>query len=173
MSARINPARRPARWSRIPSIALLSLTALLLCAPQTAFASAAPRGVGDTGPIISGYRAAKCVADLANGLANDTPVVISTCTGGPEQNWTIEADGSIQINGKCLDVYRDGKANKTKVEIWTCHGGSNQQWVPTSGTLVNPISHKCLDDPRFNTTNGTQLEIYTCNGGRNQQWQLP
>jgi Ricin-type beta-trefoil lectin domain len=173
MSARTHSARRPGRWSRIPSIALLSLTALLFCAPQTAFASAAPKGVGDTGPIISGYRSTKCVTDLGNGTANDTPVVISACTGGPEQNWTVEADGSIQINGKCLDIKRDGKSNKGKVEIWTCHGGANQQWSPASGALVNPISNKCLDDPRFSTTGGTQLELYTCNGGRNQQWNLP
>jgi hypothetical protein len=173
MSARTNSARRPARWSRVPSIALLSLTALLFCAPQAAFASAAPRGVGDTGPIISGYRSTKCVTDLGNGTANDTPVVISDCTGGPEQNWTIEADGSIQINGKCLDIYRDGKLNKAKVEIWTCHSGANQQWVPNNGALVNPVSHKCLDDPRWSTTNGTRLEIYTCHPGANQQWHLP
>jgi hypothetical protein len=173
MSARTEVGGQPARWSRVPGIALLSLTALLFCAPQTAFAAATPGGAGDTGPIISGFRSAKCVTDLGNGTVNNTPVVISTCTGGPEQNWTIKADGSIRIHGKCLDVYRDGKRNKTKVEIWTCHSGANQQWVPASGALVNPISHKCLDDPRYNTTNGTQLEIYTCNGHLSQQWQLP
>ena len=95
------------------------------------------------------------------------------CNGTPEQNWTIETDGTIQINSKCLDIYRYRTANKTPVELWTCHGSSNQQWRAVNGTLVNPRSHKCLDDPRFNTTNGTKLEIYTCNGGRNQQWVLP
>ena len=104
---------------------------------------------------------------------NDTPVVISDCNASPEQNWTIEPGGTIQANGKCLDVYRDEKANKAPVELWTCTGGANQQWQASNGTLVNPASGKCLDDPAFNTTNGTQLEIYTCDGGLNQQWKLP
>jgi hypothetical protein len=174
MSARMISARRSALRSRVPRIALLSLTALLFCLPQAASASVTPKGV--TGPIVSGDRSTKCVTDLANGTANNTPIVISDCTGGPEQNWTIEADGSIQINGKCLDIFRDRKANRTPVNLWACHGGPNQQfshWALTGGTLVNARSGKCLDDPRFDTTNGTHLEIFTCNGGVNQQWQLP
>jgi hypothetical protein len=126
-----------------------------------------------TGAIVWGYRTSKCVDDLGNSIKNDTPIVISDCNGSPEQTWTVESDGTLQVNGKCMDIYRDQKVNKAKVELWTCTGGANQQWMATGGTLVNPISGKCLDDPRFNPTNGTQLEIYTCNGGRNQLWQLP
>ena len=100
-------------------------------------------------------------------------MVISDCNGSQEQNWTVEADGTLQVNGKCMDIFRDQKVNKAKVELWTCTGGANQQWAAVSGTLVNTISGKCLDIPRFNTTNGTQLEIYTCNGGLNQRWVLP
>ena len=128
---------------------------------------------GATGPIISGYRKAKCVDDSKGSSANDTPVVIRTCNGSPEQNWTVKTGGTIHINGKCMDIYRDRKTSKAPVELWTCTGGANQRWQAISGTLVNPVSGKCLDDPRFNTTNGTQLEIYTCNGGANQQWKLP
>jgi hypothetical protein len=95
------------------------------------------------------------------------------CNGSAEQTWAIEPDGTIQVQGKCVDIYRDEKTSKAPVELWTCTGGSNQQWEALNGTLVNPASQKCLDDPRFNTTNGTQLEIYTCNGGLNQQWELP
>ena len=99
--------------------------------------------------------------------------MISDCNGSAEQDWAIEPDGTIQINGKCMDIYRDRKTNKAPVELWTCTGGANQQWHAVNGTLVNPVSGKCLDDPRFNVTDGTRLEIYTCNGGRNQQWKLP
>jgi hypothetical protein len=126
-----------------------------------------------TGPIVSGYRITKCIAGKGGASANDTPVVMSDCDGSAAQNWAIEADGTIQINGKCLDIYRDQKRNKAPVDLWTCTGRANQQWQARNGTLVNPISGKCLDDPRFNTADGTQLQIYTCNGGRNQQWKLP
>jgi choice-of-anchor C domain-containing protein len=126
-----------------------------------------------TGPIVSGYHTTKCIDDSNDSSANDTPVVMWDCNGSAEQNWTIEADGTIRTNGKCMDIYRDEKTNNAPVELWTCTGGANQQWQATGGTLVNPVSGKCLDDPRFNTTDGTQLEIYTCNGGLNQKWNLP
>ena len=126
-----------------------------------------------TGPIVSGYRKTVCIDDAGDSTANDTQLVMSTCNGSAEQNWTVETDGTLQINGKCMDVRRYGKVNKTPVELWTCHGGANQQWRAENGTLINPASGKCLDDPRFNVTDGIQLEIYTCNGGANQQWELP
>ena len=124
-------------------------------------------------PIVSGYRNTKCVDDPGNLSVNDTKIVMRDCNGAPEESWIIEADGTIQHDGKCMDIYRDEKVNKAPVELWTCTGGANQQWQPRNGTLVNPVSRKCLDDPRFSTANGTQLEIYTCNGGANQQWKLP
>ncbi len=164
------------RKAIVPTM-LLSLTAglgLLASAPQAALAGTphvvAPAGPG---PIVSGHNATKCVTDEGDSVKNDTPIVISDCTGGPEQQWTVETDGTIQNNGKCMDVYRQRKYNKAMIILYTCHGSSNQQWEVVGGTLVNPVSRKCLDDPAFKTTNGTQLQIYTCNGGRNQQWVLP
>jgi YVTN family beta-propeller protein len=126
-----------------------------------------------SGPIVSGYRATLCVADRGDSAANKTPVTIATCNGSPGQDWTVTGAGTLQLNGKCLDIYRDEKTNKAPVELWTCTGGVNQQWHATAGTLVNPVSGKCLDDPRYSTTPGTQLIIYTCNGGANQLWNLP
>src|SRR5260370_42403910 len=137
------------RRSVIPA-ALLSMTAwmgALALVPQAASASTPAASSGPvTGPIVSGWRHTKCVDDLGNATRNDTPIVISDCNGSPEQAWTIEADGTIQINGKCMDGYRDQKRDRAMVELWTCHGGANQQWQAVAGTLVNPVSHKCLDD---------------------------
>jgi len=156
---------------------LLSLAAglgSLAAAPQAALASTSIVAVPvATGPIVSGYRTTKCVDDLGNSSVNDTPVVISDCNGSAEQTWTVESDGTIQINGKCLDIYRERKTNKAPVELWTCTGRANQQWQAVGRTLVNPISGKCLDDPRYKTTNGIQLTLFTCTGGKNQLWDLP
>jgi hypothetical protein len=127
-----------------------------------------------SGPIVSGYRADKCVADSGDSAVNDTPITIASCDGSPGQDWTVTGSGTLQVNGKCLDIYRDEKTSKAPVELWTCTGGTNQQWHLTSaGALVNPVSGKCLDDPRFSTTPGTRLELYTCNGGASQQWKIP
>ena len=87
---------------------------------------------------------------------------------------TVTGSGTLQVNGKCLDIYRDEKTNNSPVELWTCTGGANQQWrLSAVGALVNPVSGRCLDDPRFGVTPGTQLDIFDCNNGANQQWGLP
>jgi alpha-tubulin suppressor-like RCC1 family protein len=128
---------------------------------------------GITGPIVAGDNKAKCVDDSNDSAANDTPVVIGDCNGSQEQNWTVESDGTIQVNGKCMNIYRAERSNKAPVDLWTCTGGANQRWHAVNGTLVNPVSGRCLDDPAFKTADGTQLEIFTCTGGANQQWKLP
>jgi 8-oxo-dGTP pyrophosphatase MutT (NUDIX family) len=46
--------------------------------------------------------------------------------------------GTLQVNGKCMDIYRDEKTNKAPVELWTCTGGANQQWHPTAGSTPAP-----------------------------------
>jgi hypothetical protein len=125
--------------------------------------------VAHTGPVVSGLSAAKCMSDTGGSTANDTPVVISTCTGSPGQTWAIRTDGTIQYAGKCLDIYRQEKTNGAPVELWTCTGGTNQQWQALNGTLVNPHSGKCLDDPASSLTDGTKLDISTCTGGASQQ----
>jgi Ricin-type beta-trefoil lectin domain len=158
--------------------ALLSVTAaiaFLATTPQIALAGAAQKPAFPAhpaaGPIISGYKSAMCIDDPGDSAKNDTLAVIADCNGSAGQDWTIETDGTIQINGKCLDIYREEKTSKAPVEIWTCTGRANQQWRAFNGSLLNPVSGKCLDDPRFSTTNGTALILYTCNGGRNQQWE--
>ena len=113
-----------------------------------------------TGPIVSRYRQAKCVDDSGDSATNDTPVVTWDCNGSREQNWTINHDETIRINGKCMGVQNSQKANKAKVEILRCDGGASQRWRASNGTLVNLVSNKCLDDPRLNVGYGTRLEIY-------------
>ncbi len=166
------------RW--VMPAALVSMTVgagAVVLAPQAGLAST--RGVltlPATGPIVSGYHMNKCIDDLGDSARNKTPIVMWDCNSTPEQNFTLETDGTIQINGKCVDIFRDQKKNRAPVDLYTCKPSghnANQLWEAVGNTLVNPVSHKCLDDPRFNTTNGTQLVIYTCNGGRNQDWMLP
>ena len=81
-----------------------------------------------SGPIVSGYRATLCAADRGDSAVNDTPITIATCDASPSQDWTVTGTGTLQVNGKCLDIYRDEKTNQAPVELWTCTGGANQQW---------------------------------------------
>jgi len=131
-------------------------------------------GGGTTGPIVSGLNTAKCVDNNNGSGANGNKVQMWDCDGNTAaQNWTVNSNGTLTIDGGCMDITGANFSNGTLIELWTCNGGSNQQWQATSGQLVNPASGKCLDDPASNTTNGTQLVLWTCNGGANQQWRLP
>jgi hypothetical protein len=126
-----------------------------------------------SGPITAGDDSAKCVDDSAFSTANGNKIQMWDCTGGVNQQWTVQPDGTLQVYGKCMDITGANYGNGTLIELWDCNGGANQQWKASNGTLVNPASGKCLDDPGFNTANGTQLDLWTCNGGTNQQWHLP
>jgi hypothetical protein len=134
----------------------------------------AAASAGATGPIVAGDDAADCVD---NNNASATPgnkVQMWTCDGNTgAQNWTVESNGTLQIDGGCMDITGANYANGTLIEWWTCNGGANQVWEAENGQLVNPASGKCLDDPAFNTASGTQLILWACNGGSNQQWQPP
>ena len=127
-----------------------------------------------TGELVAGDDTAECV-DVNGGSATPgTKVQMWTCNNGPtSQQWTLESNGTLGINGQCMDITGASTANGALIEEWTCTGGANQQWIAVNGELVNPASGKCLDDPGFNTAQGTQLDLWTCNGGSNQQWSTP
>jgi hypothetical protein len=127
-----------------------------------------------TGEVIAGDDPAECMDANAGSSTPGTKVQMWDCNdSGTSQQWTMEGNGSIGINGQCLDITGASHANGTLIEEWTCNGGANQQWIAVNGELVNPASGACLDDPAFNTTEGTQLDLWTCNGGSNQQWSVP
>jgi hypothetical protein len=131
-------------------------------------------GSGATGTIVSGLNTAKCVDNNNGSSTPGNKVQMWNCDGyAPAQNWTVNSNGTLTIDGGCMDITGANYNNGTLVEWWPCNGGANQQWQAENGELVNPASGKCLDDPAFNTTNGTQLDLWTCNGGSNQKWTLP
>ena len=130
-----------------------------------------------TGPVISGFNTKKCVDVTGNSSANGTKVQLWDCLNDHAQQWTVNLNGTLTVNGKCLDVTGQGTANGTGVELYACNGGANQQWKPVNGSLVSAQSGKCLDDPGWNVTDGTPLDIWTCLGGSspqsNELWKLP
>jgi non-reducing end alpha-L-arabinofuranosidase len=129
---------------------------------------------GATGPVVSGVSSSACMDNNNGSGANGNKVQIWACNGyAPAQNWTVNANGTITIDGGCLDITGANYNNGTLVELWTCNGGANQQWKAQNGALVNPTSGKCLDDPNGSTTNGTQLQIWSCSGASNQKWTIP
>jgi hypothetical protein len=126
-----------------------------------------------TGIVAAGDSNTACMDNNNAGGTDGNKVQMWACDGNTgAQNWTVESNGTVQIDGGCLDITGASYSNGTLIEWWSCNGGANQQWAAEGGQLVNPASGKCLDDPAFNQANGTQLILYTCNGGANQQWSL-
>jgi hypothetical protein len=118
--------------------------------------------------------AAMCVDDANDSSAAGNPVQFSTCENTGQQNWTVEPDGTIQINGLCLDTAGGAVTEGTLAVLNTCDGDSSQMWTQGPGnTLVNQAAGMCLDDPDASTTNGIQLQIYECDGDIQQIWPLP
>jgi hypothetical protein len=129
---------------------------------------------GATGTIVSGLSSSKCVDNNNGSGTNGNKVQIWDCDGNTAaQNWTVNSNGTLTIDGGCMDITGAKYVNGTLIEWWPCNGGANQQWTASGGAIVNPHSGMCLDDPASNTTNGTQLVLWTCNGGTNQKWSVP
>jgi hypothetical protein len=135
-------------------------------------AALAPGGAGLTGPLYDWDDT--CLDDSANSAASGTAVVGNDCAATAEQDWTANADGTLEINGLCLYVTGASKNAGALLETADCKpADGGEQWTPqANGTLDNPASGYCAYDPAAGTT-GTQLQLATCDTSRAEQWTLP
>jgi hypothetical protein len=115
-----------------------------------------------------------CIDDQSDGSSPGSVVDLATCDNSSEQNWTIESNGTIEVNGLCLDTQGGATSPGTPLVLNTCDTAASQIWTQSTGdTVLNQASSLCLDDPGSSTTSGTQLDIDTCNGETGQSWPLP
>jgi Ricin-type beta-trefoil lectin domain/Domain of unknown function (DUF5122) beta-propeller len=137
----------------------------------------APPPVGSVYPdeIQSGSNVPCATSAAKSPKAGVTKVELESCLGYATQNWTLQANGEIQVLGLCLDTVGESTSAGTQVDLNTCTGAPTQIWTTQANReLTNGgASGICLDDPAGNTANGTDLDIAACSGGTNQQWRLP
>ena len=71
-----------------------------------------------------------CLDGYNTQTAPGTKVDTWSCNGGVNQQWSVNADGTVTSvqSGLCLDVTGASAANGALVELWTCNGGNNQNW---------------------------------------------
>lgn len=62
----------------------------------------------------------KCLDALNAGTSNGTAAVIWDCSGAANQQWNLNANGTITgaQSGRCLDANGLGTANGTKLHLW-------------------------------------------------------
>jgi O-glycosyl hydrolase len=88
--------------------------------------------------------AGKCLDASGQGTSPGTKVILWTCSGGPNQKWTLGIDGTVKgvQSGLCLDVSGAATANGSLVQLWTCSGANNQKWTRPDPALANfSIAH--------------------------------
>jgi glucose/arabinose dehydrogenase/PKD repeat protein len=123
------------------------------------------------GPIVG--LAGKCLEVDGGATADGTQIQISTCTGTPQQVWTVSGQ-TLRALGKCLDISGGGTANGTKIQLWTCNGTAAQNWAAQAdGTLRNPQSARCVDVLNSSSADGQDVRLWDCLAAANQKWTLP
>jgi hypothetical protein len=136
-------------------------------------------GAAPAGEITSGVPG-DCL-DNHNGTATPGNVVdITGCSGAAgAQMWAAESNGTIDIQGLCLDVAGSGTTVNTPVDVNTCGADGSQGWrARYPDELENVNSHLCLEAPGNPPASGAQLVIAACDGqsaqaGPEENWALP
>ncbi len=129
----------------------------------TGTATATGQVTGDGGLCLTN-------ANSLNTAAN--PIEASTCNGSAGQQWSPYTDGTVRVQGGCLDVVGAGTTSGTDIDWYPCNATNAQNWTHESnGELLNPNSGLCLTDPGGNPSG--QLELETCTDSAAQVWNLP
>ncbi|NUR49206.1 MAG: family 43 glycosylhydrolase [Hamadaea sp.] len=125
-------------------------------------------------------------ADLPNGSAtNGTQLILWTCWGGSNQNFTFTpVTGTTDqyaihtvTNGSCVDVNGASTADNAAVIQWTCHTATNQRFrlqaVSGGFNVVAVHSGKCIVPSGDATANNTGLVQLPCTSATSRTWQIP
>lgn len=133
-----------------------------------------PSSLTPAGPLSVQVPSSKaqpaCLTDTSNSKTSGAATEMSTCEDLPAQDASIGNDGTIKINGLCLDT------SGTNVVLNTCSGASSQVWTPGTAsrghTLVNKATGQCLY--ASSQTKGTALTTAACSSTTvGQEWWLP
>jgi len=134
------------------------------------------RTVITSGNVLSGVKTTSggtlCLADPGASTTPGTGVILWGCEAGG-QNASIGSDGTVKIQGLCMDITGGGTGNGATVVLDTCSGAASQVWKATATGLVNKNSGLCLADPSANQSPGGAKQIeWTCGSG-GQTYTVP
>ena len=149
-------------------------TAAPASTPATTAPGATPAGPlpASAGTVASPFNG-MCVTLAADGIA----VAAWKCSpGASTQQWTGYSDGTLRINGKCLDV--TGPQAGASAKVAACTGTASQKWRISQvsynnfGSIINTGTGTALTDPGSSTTNGTQLVMGPDRGDQTYPWHV-
>jgi hypothetical protein len=113
-----------------------------------------------------------CLTNQNSQDVQTNPITLQTCDSLPGQAWTVSSDGTLRVQGGCLDDVAGGTTSGSWVDWYPCNGSADQTWVHESnGEIVNPRTGLCLADPLGDTS--SRIVIETCTNAAEQHWKLP
>ncbi len=89
------------------------------------------------------------------------------------QTFSTNADGSLRVMGKCLDMNGPPAEGPAKYAyLFECNGTAAQKWeLRADGSIVTAVNGNCLDGT-FGQK-GSRVTTHPCHGGANQKWTKP
>jgi GH25 family lysozyme M1 (1,4-beta-N-acetylmuramidase) len=133
-------------------------------------------GRGPAGHLVL-LRDGKCLTERS-----PTNIAIETCNSrATDERWTIAADGSIRIGGKCLAAKSASSTASAALDVTSCTGTQGWQ-LGSNAVLTYGANGKCLADT--GSKNGSPAVAAVCKATSNstgsastpstsQQWTLP
>ncbi|NUR27169.1 MAG: alpha-galactosidase [Catenulispora sp.] len=139
-----------------------------------------------------------CLGDYNSATTSGSPVDVERCTGAANQQWQMNADGTIKftqpgtnlcltaqssattstintsLTGQWITVATCGSASATGYQTWSYNRDGN---LKLQGTT--PSAGKCIDvHGGTTTTPGTTVDLYSCGASpnsiqANQTWAVP
>lgn len=114
----------------------------------------------------------KCLDNSQWAAVNRNKILAYQCTGGGNQKWTANDDGTLRVQGYCLDVPGASKRSYTYVQLYQCNGSAAQKWtLDSDNTIVNPNSWLCLE-PVDSASSNSRVWVVDCNGSAKQKWNF-
>jgi hypothetical protein len=120
---------------------------------------------------IGGYHGL-CLANLNSLDVADNPIAIRKCATLGGQTFSVYSDGTLRVQGGCLDDVAGSRSSGSWVDWYPCNGTGDQVWSHKSnGEIVNPRTGLCLADPQGNTS--ARIVIEDCTDDATQRWAYP
>ncbi|WP_405714794.1 discoidin domain-containing protein [Streptomyces xanthophaeus] len=109
--------------------------------------------------------ATRCLDLPHSATAPGTEPTLYACHGGPNQRWTLQADGRLTgLSGVCLDG-----ARTARVTVQACDGSAGQVWTAGAQSSLRN-GGQCLTPVGSGTADGTRLTRAACTDSAAQRW---
>jgi predicted PurR-regulated permease PerM len=146
MAGGVGKHRRGGRRGR--GAALVAVLGALTLLVGVLVSTVAGAGVAQAATVTGqiGNYGGGCLENANNSTATNNPQQLNYCGTNLGQQWSRFSDGTIRVQGRCIDTLNGGTGNGTRVVLVVCSATStSQKWtIVASGVVQNQKSQRCL-----------------------------